>query len=176
MAVTCSAAILALGAASTTALAKDADSVMSPYIGYEITIDESEQEGHVPTGGKLTLIYDSEDDVYRACTRSSSKQKSPWQEDWRTPCGVALNLVKGNRYCSMSDVKAGNAEVLSTCHRLRSRDVAMHPSTVKGGLELHDVMVFLLQPEGKSPRGGIAMLLDSPARVTHNGIIHGVPD
>lgn len=170
------AIFVALVFVSAVASAKDADAVTTSWLGNEITIDSSEQEGHVPTGGKLTLIYDSTDDVYRACTRTSSQQKSAWQEDWRVPCGVALNLVKGTRYCSLSDVKTGDAEKLSSCHRLRSRDVAMHAAAVEGGLELHDVIVFLLKPERDGSKGGIAMLLDSPARVTHNGIIHGVPD
>ncbi|HPF27633.1 MAG TPA: hypothetical protein P5528_13155 [Steroidobacteraceae bacterium] len=169
------AALLAVsGMVSSPAYAGSADAEAAAWLGSEATIDSSEQTDHVPMGGKLTLIYDSEDDVYRACARSSSNQRGSWKADWAAPCGVTLNFVRGSRYCTLSDVKAGNAEVLSDCHRLRSREVAMHASTVKGGMELHDMIVFLIQPSSKSSKAELAILLDSPSRVTHNGIIHGI--
>lgn len=161
---------------SGVANAADADALVSSWLGKEVTIAASEQDDHVPKGGKLTLIYDSGDDVYRACARPISAQRSAWKADWLVPCGVTLNFVAGTRYCTLSDVKAGNAEVLSACHRLRTREVAMHGSSVKGGMELHDMIVFLLEPGKGSKAGEFAILLDSPARVTHDGIIHGVPD
>jgi hypothetical protein len=66
-------------------------------------------------------------------------------------------------------VKTGNAEVLSSCHRLRSRDIAMRPSKVKGAVELNDMIAFLIQEGGKPT---MSILVDSPARVTDDGIIH----
>ena len=66
-------------------------------------------------------------------------------------------------------VKAGDAEVLSSCHRLRSHDVAMRPSKVKGALELNDMIAFLVQGEGNKPI--MSILVDSPARVTESGNI-----
>ncbi len=149
------------------------DKEATAWLGSEATIESSEQIDHVPQGGKLTLIYDSEDDVYRACARASSKQRGSWKADWAAPCAVTLNFVRGSRYCTLSDVKAGNAEVWSGCHRLRSREVAMHASTVKGGMELHDMIVFLIEATTKDRKAELAILLDSPSRVTHNGIIHG---
>lgn len=163
-----------LGMVAQPAYAGSADTEAAAWLGSEATISSSEQTDHVPMGGKLTLIYDSEDDVYRACARSSSNQRGSWKADWAAPCGVTLNFVRGTRYCTLSDVKAGNAEVLSGCHRLRSREVAMHASTVKGGMELHDMIVFLIQPSSNASKAELAILLDSPSRVTHNGIIHGV--
>lgn len=169
------AAGLTVVAASSIARAGDADPVAAAWLGNEIVIVASEQGDHVPQGGRLTLIYDSSDDVYRACTRPVPAQRAAWRGDWQVPCSVTLTLTKGTRYCTLAEVKAGNAEVLSTCHRLRSREVVMHPSTVAGGAELHDMMVFLLEPVPPKRKGGIAILLDSPARVTHAGAIHGDP-
>ena len=42
------------------------------------------------------------------------------------------DVTRGQRYCTLEDVKAGNAEVLAACHRLRSQDVAMSPKAAKG--------------------------------------------
>ena len=61
------------------------------------------------------------------------------------PCNVALNFVRGYSLLHDEDVKAGDAEVLSGCHRLRSHDVAMHPAEARGAVELHDMIVFLTQ-------------------------------
>ena len=78
--------------------------------------------------------------------------------DFATPCGVTLLFTRGTRYCTLDDVKTGNAEVLSSCHRLRTRDVAMRPSKVKGAVELNDMIAFLVQGERRQashvdPRG-----------------------
>jgi hypothetical protein len=62
--------------------------------------------------------------------------------------------------------------VLSTCHRLRSRDVAMHPAAQKGALELHDVIIFLV--EAPNNKHAISILVDSPSRVTNGGNAGGV--
>jgi len=51
-------------------------------------------------------------------------------------------------------------------------DVALHTAAAsRDAVELHDVIVFLLAPKGAQKE--VALLLDSPSRVTHNGIIHG---
>jgi hypothetical protein len=136
-------------------------------------IYSSQQNDHVPAGGRITLIYDSSEDVYRACARPVTAQRMPWKGDWRAPCGITLNYVAGKRYCTLADVKSGNSEALSSCHRLRSREVGMHPSAAAGGIELHDMIIFLIASGTK--KGEVAILLDSPARVTHEGVIHGGP-
>ncbi len=130
------------------------------------------QRDHVPLGGKLTLVYDAEDDVVRVCARSVPSKRATWRMDLAVPCMVALNFVRGTRYCTEADVKAGDAETLASCHRLRSNDVAMHPAAAAAGaVELHDVIMFLVQGTADSKRS-ITILLDSPSRVTHNGIQH----
>ena len=65
---------------------------------------------------------------------------APWRMDFATPCSVTLTFTRGTRYCTVEDVKAGNAEVLSSCHRLRSRDVAMRPveGQGRGRTQRHD--------------------------------------
>jgi hypothetical protein len=157
------------------AFAAEPDSAVAGWLGNEIKIVASEQDDHIPLGGRVTLVYDSTDNVYRACARQTATQRSKWRGDWATPCAVTLLLAKGTRYCTLADIKAGNAEVLSTCHRLRSQEVVMHPTADGRGDELHDMIVFLLAPVAPKTKGGIAILLDSPSRVTHNGYIHGDP-
>jgi hypothetical protein len=164
------ASALLLGA-GFAAIAAESDSLLAPWLGKEITIRVSSQNEHMPQGGKFTLVYDTDDDVVRMCTRSVTAQKARWKMDFAVPCNVALRFVKGERYCSLEDVNAGNAEVLASCHRLRSRDVAMHPAAIKGAVELHDLIVFPLASDGEK-RPSVAMMLDSPAHLTHNGIIH----
>ncbi len=78
-----------------------------------------------------------------------------------------MTFTRGTRFCTLDDVKAGNAEVLSSCHRLRSRDVAMHPPRVKGTVELNDMIAFLVQ--GSDGTKMMSILVDSPARVTDGG-------
>jgi len=167
------AAMLLMGTA-VSALAEDsaADPAIANWIGKEITIESSSFDDHIPVGGKLTFIFDGEDQVVRVCARSVSRQRIPWRMDFANPCSVTLNYTAGTRYCTVEDVKAGNAEVLSSCHRLRSHDVAMHPAAAaKGAVELHDMIVFLVQSlNGKL---GIAVLVDSPSRVTAGGIATG---
>ena len=70
---------------------------------------------------------------------------------------------------NVRDTERISAEVLSSCHRLRSHDVAMRPSKVKGALELNDMIAFLVQGEGNKPI--MSILVDSPARVTESGNI-----
>jgi hypothetical protein len=166
-----SSAGLLLAAAAlcgTAAAATAPDPVFAPWLGKEIAIASSTLADHIPVGGKLTLVYDSEDDVVRVCTRSVPARRAIWRMDLAVPCNVALNFVLGTRFCSQQDVKAGDAETLSTCHRLRSHDVAMHPAAEKGAVELHDVIVFLIQDPETSMRS-LSIVLDSPSRVTHGG-------
>lgn len=160
-----------LAAIGYTAAAADADQTVRQWLGSEFTVSSSTLEDHVPAHGKLTLVYDAEEDVYRACTRRGPQQGSDWQHDWTKPCGVAFTLVKSERFCTLDEVKAGNGETLAACHRFRSRDVAMHPGALAGSVELHDTLVFPLQvPTGA--KKGIAILVDTPARMTHGGIVH----
>src|SRR5688572_19877221 len=120
--------LLAAGAlCSTAAMAAGPDEAYAGWLGSEFTVLSSSQRDHVPLGGKLTLVYDAEDDVVRVCARSVPTKRATWRMDLAVPCMVALNFVRGTRYCSEADVKAGDAETLASCHRLRSNDVAMHP-------------------------------------------------
>jgi hypothetical protein len=159
------AAALLLGAVAT--YAADPDPALAAWLGKEITITNSSFSDHIPTGGKLTFVLDAQDNVVRICTRNVLAQSGSWRMDMAPGCGVALQFTRGTRYCTAADVQAGNAEVLSACHRLRSHDVAMHPAQTKGSLELHDVIVFLV--EGTGGKHQISILVDSPARVTHGG-------
>jgi len=162
------AAILGLGASVSMAQENAPDSTLAAWLGKEFTVASSTLNDHMPTGGKLTFIFDSEDNVVRVCTRNSSKQRGPWKMDFAAPCGVTMLFTRGTRFCTVDDVKAGNAEVLSSCHRLRSRDIAMRPAKVKGTVELNDMIAFLIEENGKPV---MSILVDSPARVTDNGII-----
>ena len=164
------AAALLLG--TIAARAADPDVSIARWLGKEITIQSSSASDLMPIGGKLTFIFDSEDNTVRVCTRQAASQRGTWRMDMVPGCNVALALTRGQRYCTIEDVKAGNAEVLSACHRLRSHDVALRPSTIKGSLELHDVIVFPV--EGATPDSlSIAILVDSPSRVTDGGIVIG---
>ena len=156
---------------SMLARAAEPDPALAGWLGTEITINASSLNDHVPTGGKLTFVMDHEDGVVRICTRNVSSARGTWRQDMAPGCNVALNFTRGTRYCTFDDIKAGNAETLSSCHRLRSRDVAMHPAFQKGALELHDVMIFLV--EGANNKHAISILIDSPARVTHGGVCTG---
>jgi hypothetical protein len=166
------AALTAALLLGTIARAADPDSTIQSWLGKEITIQSSSAIDLMPIGGKLTFIFDSEDNTVRVCTRQASSQRGSWRMDMVPGCNVALAVTRGERYCTIEDVKAGNAEVLSACHRLRSHDVALRPSKIKGSLELHDVIVFPI--EGSTPGAlSIAILVDSPSRVTDGGIFIG---
>ena len=112
-------AALMLG--TVLAVAGDAvvDKDLAGWLGKEFTVESSTLDDHIPTGGKLTFVFDAEENVVRICTRTSSRQRGPWNMDFASPCGVTLVFTRGTRYCTIDDVKAGNAEVLSSCHRLR---------------------------------------------------------
>jgi hypothetical protein len=163
-------AALLLG--TIAARAAEPDASIARWLGKEITIESSSVNDLMPVGGKLTFIFDSEDNTVRVCTRQTASQRGPWRMDMAPGCNVALVVTPGQRYCTIEDVKAGNAEVLSACHRLRSHDIALRPSRVRGAVELHDVIVFPV--EGTTPGSlSIAILVDSPSRVTDGGTVIG---
>jgi len=164
-------AALVLGAAASLAGDATADESLSGWLGREFTIETSTLNDHIPVGGKMTFVFDADDNVVRVCTRTSAAQKGPWRMDFAIPCNVTLTFTRGARYCTVEDVKAGNAEVLSACHRLRSHDIAMRPAKVKGAVELNDMIAFLV--EGESGKHVISILVDSPSRVTEGGIVVG---
>lgn len=156
---------------SALAMAGDVNQIYAGWLGREITIQTSPINDQIPVGGKLTFIYDSGDDVVRICTRNAPGQRGPWRMDLAGGCNVALLFTQGTRYCTLEDVKAGDGEVLSQCHRLRSREVALKPAATKGMVELKDLLVFLLP--GAKGKNSIAILVDTPARVTGDGVIVG---
>ena len=162
----------ALLSGTMAAGAAEPDASIERWLGKEITIESSSVNELMPVGGKLTFIFDSEDNTVRVCTRQGAAQRGPWKMDMVPGCNVALVLTRGQRYCTVEDVKAGNAEVLSGCHRLRSHDVALRPSKIKGNVELHDVIVFPVD-NGQPGNLSIAILVDSPSRVTDGGIVIG---
>jgi hypothetical protein len=145
------------------------DNALNGWLGREFTVASSTINDHIPVGGKMTFIFDAQDNIVRICTRTGSTQRGAWRMDFAVPCNVTLTFTRGTRYCSVEDVKAGNAEVLSACHRLRTRDVAMRPADAKGAVELNDMIGFLVQAEGG--KHSIAILVDSPSRVTGSGVI-----
>jgi hypothetical protein len=161
------AALLFMGAPLAQAQDTVSDNILDGWLGKEFTVQSSTLNDHMPVGGKLTFIFDSSDNVVRICTRSSATQRGPWRMDFANPCGVTMAFTRGTRFCTLEDVKSGNAEVLSSCHRLRSRDVAMRPARVKGTVELNDMIAFLVN--GEDGHKYMSILIDSPARVTDEG-------
>ena len=157
--------------ATLVGAAESVDNALAGWIGREITIEKSAVTEDIPVGGKLTFIYDSSDDVVRVCTRQSGAQRKPWRSDFAVPCNVTLTFTRGTRYCTLEDVRTGNAEILSGCHRLRSREVALKPSGPQGAVELHDLLVFLV--EGDGGKHVISILVDTPSRVTGEGTTIG---
>jgi hypothetical protein len=164
------AALLIVGA--PLALAQESakpDPLLANWLGGEFTVQSSTLNDHMPVGGKLTFIFDSSDNVVRVCTRTVASQRGPWRMDFANPCSVTMAFTRGTRFCTLEDVKSGNAEVLSSCHRLRSRDVAMRPARIKGTVELNDMIAFLVQ--GENGHQYMSILVDSPARVTDEGVV-----
>jgi hypothetical protein len=164
------AAAMLLGTAA--AVAAEPDASIAGLLGKEITIESASSNNLMPIGGKLTFSYDAESNNVRICTRQVATQKGPWRMDLAPGCNVVLTLTRGDRFCTIEDVKAGNAEVLASCHRLRSKDVALRPAATKGAVELHDVIVFPVVggPAGKQ---SVAILVDSPSRMTEGGVVIG---
>lgn len=145
------------------------DPALSAYLDKQITID-TPANARLPQGGKLKLVYDASEQAVRVCTQTAPDQKGAWSEDLAAGCKVTLNFTRGERYCSLADVKAGDGEVLASCHRLRGSDVATR-SSEQGAAELGDLIVFLLAPEGG--QSAVAILIDSPSRVTDEPIVVG---
>jgi hypothetical protein len=161
------AAALLLGAAWAAAQEPSPDNVLAGWLGKEFTVQSSTLKAPVPIGGKLTFVFDSGANVVHVCTRNSESQSEPWRMDFATPCGVTMTFTRGTHYCTAEDVKTGDAEMLASCHRLRTRDVAVRPSKTKGAVELNDMVAFLVQDDdGKQ---SMTILVDSPARVTGEG-------
>jgi hypothetical protein len=167
--ISMAAAALLLGAALAAGQEASSDNVLAEWVGKEFTVASTTLNDQVPVGGKLTFVQDADENVVHVCTRNTEKQSEPWRMDFATPCGVTMSFTRGTRYCTLDDVKTGNAEVLASCHRLRTRDVAMRPSKVKGAVELNDLVAFLLR--GEDGKQSMTILVDSPARVTEDGNI-----
>lgn len=163
------AALLFVGATAASAQEPASDSTLDGWLGQEFTVESASLKESMPVGGKLTFVYDSKDNVVRVCTRTVDAQKGSWREDFAKSCGVTMTFTKGTRYCSIDDVKTGDAETLASCHRLRSRDVAMRTPRVKGTTELNDLVAFLVQ--GADGHKYMSILVDSPSRVTEDGQI-----
>lgn len=163
-------AALLLGASLASA-ADSVDNELSGWLGREITVKSSTIADDFPIGGKLTFVFDDAEKVVRVCTRQSTAEK-PWRSELAEPCGVTLTFTRGTRYCTVEEVKAGDAETLATCHRMRSREIALQPAAAKSA-ELHDLLVFLVKSEVGKPV--IAILVDSPSRVTGGGVVVGGP-
>jgi hypothetical protein len=138
--------------------AEGIDSALAAWLGREITIDAGANSEQIPAGGKMTLVHDGDDGVVRVCTRNAPEQKQAWGKDLASGCKVTLQFTRGERYCTVEDVKAGDGEVLSSCHRLRSQNVG-------------DMIVFLLAPDQGT--NAVAILVDSPSRVTNDPIVIG---
>lgn len=168
--------IVILGLASALpAAAGEPPKEIAPWLGQENTVVSNGSEDHIPAKGKLTLIYDAKEDVVRVCTRITATQGPGWREEMAQPCEVKLNFMKGERYCKFEEVKAGNAEALVSCHRLRNTSVAMHPSgNEQEAVERHDVTFYLIEATEKLPRSA-AITLDSPSALTHFGAVHVHP-
>jgi hypothetical protein len=162
------AALLFMGATLASAQeSKEPDNLLSAWLGKEFTVETSSLDDSIPAGGKLTFVFDASENVVRICTRSVDTQKTPWRADFTNPCGVTMTFTAGTHFCSFDDVKTGNAEVLASCHRLRSRDVAMKPAKGKGQVQLNDMVAFLI--EGADGLHYMSILVDSPSRVTDGG-------
>ena len=163
------AAALLFGATWAAAQEPSPDSVLAGWLGKEFTVESTTLKDPVPIGGKVTFVLDPATNLVHVCARNTEKQSEPWRMDFATPCGVAMTFTRGTRYCTNDDIKTGDAEVLASCHRLRAHDVAMRPSKVKGAVELNDMIAFLVQGDGG--KQSMTVVVDSPARVTGEGII-----
>lgn len=148
----------------TAAPAPAHDPALQQFLGTEFAVESSSIDELMPTGGRLSFVFDAKENVVRLCARNTADQRGQWRMDFAKSCGVTMTFTRGERYCTLDDVKTGNAEVLASCHRLRSRDVAMRPSREKGAVERSDMIAFLVQ----EPNGDTAMsiLVDSPSRLT----------
>lgn len=163
------AAASLLAGGSAWAQEKEPPESLSGWLGVEYTVDTPSRSEFMPNGGKLTFTYDAKKGAVHLCTRPVAEQEGAWKMDLGKPCGVTMTFTAGTKYCTEEDVKAGNAEVLASCHRLRSRDVSLRPAQAKGAVELNDLVAFLVKnADGKK---WMAILVDSPARMTDGPFI-----
>src|SRR5688500_3296826 len=158
-----------LASSATWSQEKQPDENLSGWLGEEFTVEAPSRNEFMPNGGKLTFTYDAAKDAVHVCTRPVAEQQGTWKMDLSKPCGVAMTFAAGTKYCTEADVKAGNAEVLASCHRLRSRDVSLRPAQAKGTVELNDMVAFLLKDA--DGQRSMAILVDSPARMTDGNVI-----
>jgi len=163
------AAALVFGAGMAVAQEAVPDKVLADWLGTEFTVQSSSVGDRMPLGGKLTFVFDANKNVVHLCTRNADEQNEPWKMDFAKPCGVTMTFTAGTRYCSADDIKTGDAEMLASCHRLRTHDVAMRPSEEKGAVELNDMVAFLVK--GKDGKQSMTILVDSPARLTEDGSV-----
>lgn len=163
------AAALLLGAAWAAAQEPSADNVLAGWVGKEFTVQSSTLKDPIPIGGKLTFVLDADQNLVHVCTRNAATQSEPWRMDFAKPCGVTMTFTRGTRYCTADDVKTGNAEILASCHRLRTQAIAIRPSKAKGAVELSDLVAILVQEDDGMQ--SMTILVDSPARVTTDGVI-----
>jgi len=160
-------AALALLLGSTIALAGDGvDNALVGWLDKEMEITNSSLKDLIPLGGKFTLVYDTSKDVVHLCTKQDAEQQKLWHSDLAAPCGVALTFTRGEHYCTDAEVKTGNSEILASCHRLRSREVALSPPSEKG-VERSDLLIFLVKSD--NGKNDVTILVDSPSRVTAGG-------
>ena len=140
------AAALLLGAALAAAQEPSPDDVLAGWLGKEFTVESSTLNDSRADRRQAHLRLRLRGRTSCASARAMpTTQSEPWRMDFATPCGVTMTFTRGTRYCTVDDVKTGNAEVLASCHRLRTHDVAMRPSKVKGAVELNDMIAFLVQ-------------------------------
>src|SRR5688572_33158372 len=85
----------ALLVAATVAMAADGvDDALAGWVGREFTIHSSNITESIPVGGKLTFVYDSDEDVVRVCTRTGPTQQHAWRSDFASPCSVTLTFTR----------------------------------------------------------------------------------
>src|SRR6187402_3218 len=87
--------------ATLAVAAAGVDDALAGWIGREFTIESSNINESIPVGGKLTFIFDSDDQVVRVCTRTGPTQRQAWRSDFATPCNVTLTFTRGERYCTV---------------------------------------------------------------------------
>jgi len=164
----CAAGAALLLGASLASAADGVEDAMAKWLGREITVETSSLGEDFPVGGKLTLTYDEDDKVVRVCTRQAEGQEKPWRSELAVPCGVKLTFKQGTHYCSVEDLKTGDAETLASCHRLRSEEIPLKPANAPVA-EMHDLLVFLVK--GNAGKPVVAILIDSPSRVTSGVVV-----
>src|SRR5690348_5060493 len=92
------AALLFMGATFAQAQEAAPDKVLEGLLGREFTVQSTTINDRIPLGGKMTFIFDREENVVRVCTRSVSTQRGAWRMDFASPCGVAMTFTRGTRF------------------------------------------------------------------------------